>query len=296
VNKRLALLLVSLLALSLFTAAPVRAIGMFITRVQMFKPDGTGGWTPLDCSSGTASVSGVGNVRMLGYVTWTGPNPQYTTRFTAAYGFGNDGSKDWYTTVSPTVPSNREILAVDMVQDLTKGSPVAVFKFKDSRCVLNVNDLPAQSEGLKSDRSRYTSLTTGWRIQVTRYVTGAPVPCGSDVTGVGRVAVRAYATSSVTGDFDFHMHEEVDASKSIGPDQHGDPTTHRYWEMGVDHVHMTAGVERVVINATAQTLAGGLPNGANVTFHFMQQHATDQPVNELFCTFHTTPSIGTGNG
>jgi hypothetical protein len=260
---------------------------MFITRMQMFKPDGTGGWTPLDCSSGTASVSGVENVRMISYVTWTGPNPQYTRRFTAAYGFGSDGSKRWYTRVNPTVPSNREIVAVDMVQDLTKGASVGLFKFGDSQCVLNVNDLPTQSEGLKSDRSSYTSLTTGWRIEVTSYVGGVPIPCGSNVAGVGRVVVRAYAASSVTGDFDFHMHEEVDATKTFGPGQHGDPTTHRWWEIGVDHVHMTAGVERVAINATTQALAGGLPNGANVTFHFMQQHTSDQPVNELFCTFHT---------
>lgn len=265
--------------------------GALTTRMELFKPDGLGGWTQIHCADGTATVDGVGNVRMLGFATWSGANPIYGTKpLRVLYGQSADGSKAWYSDVHPTLPPNVEVLAAEMVQDLNVGSPVDTFKFNTNTCVVTVNNLPAQSEGQKSDRSTYSSEVQDLRIEVTKYSDGTPVPCGQLTEGVGRVNVKLFATADVTGDYDFHVHQEVPADQAIGPDQDGNPANVRWWEMGFDDIHMIAGQETQVGSVVTQLLNDPRPARSVCTFHFMQQHSPDQPFTELFCQFSTKPN------
>lgn len=287
-----------LVALTIFTLAFVACTSQqkattatLLSRMELFQPNGTGGWTPIDCSSGTASVSGVGNIRMLGYATWTGANTVYGTKpLRVLYGQSADGSKSWYSDVKPTLPPNVEVLAAEMVQDLNEGVPQDTFKFNTNTCVLNVSNLPAQSEGMKSVRSTYTSQVHDIRVEVFKYSDGTPVPCGAFTPAVGRVNVKLFATADVTGDYDFHVHQEVPADKSIGPDQDGNPANVRWWEMGFNDVHMIAGQDTQVGSVVTQLLNDPKPAISTCTFHFMQQHSPTQPFTELFCRFTTQPS------
>lgn len=237
-------------------------------------------WQPLACD-GTDLLGGVGDVRVMGYAKWTGPKPKANETFRFLY----QATSSWYVDVNPMLPSNVEVTVLDVVQDLSPSSSSHRLKFKGNECNITATNIPSRSEALKSHRTTPTDLIENIRIEIRKYSTDEVIPCGSSVTGTGRVKVRVFVTNDAAATMDFHAHQERPASIAQGPSQEGDPATHRWWEFGADEIRVAGGVETMVLFFTASTQ----DEGKN-TFHAAQQHPTEQHDVEGFCSFTNTPN------
>lgn len=282
-----AALLAAILVLALLYALDSRPIpdrvpvaaNTVVTRMEVLKPipaDGSYVWQPMACD-GKDVLSGVGDVRVMGFATWTGTRTKTNNDFRVIY---QVAGASWYVNAHPPLSGNREVNVFDVVQDLTPTQTSHLVKFKDHICRFTAHNIPPRSEGITSHRTTPTDLIEGIRIALYRYKDDTLIRCGATVAQSGRVRVRVFVKNDATSVLDLHFHQERPAAFATGPSQEGDPATRRWWEVGVDDVPVTGGAETPVLSFVADT--GGA--GKN-TFHAAQQHPTHQHDVETFCSF-----------
>lgn len=262
--------------------------------VAVFVPDlstNPAGWVPIDCSTGTAVISGTADIRVVAYVRNDGAS-NIVPRVRLTYTPG----ERWYQWAFPKVAPGQEVVAIDSIQDLEPGVTSSGFNFivvgsatADATCNFQLQNIPANSLGFKSHRIPATTLLdpNDFEIVIKNYGNGVPIPCGSTNNGtVNRIkATLLYTGPAQSEPIHFHTHVETGPPKGIGPDQDGNPKDRRWWESGM-YFTPVPNTNSAVSPDMAGFVTSSISGNTGVV-HFGQQTGPGQPHVEIFCSFGT---------